>query len=252
MPVIRHGGGGERDRPRVRLPALRRSAVRSGAAGVPAGVRRAAARRRGAGWVQASIEYALERAPSAVEREPERRRDAPAGAGADRGAAAAPRDARRPPTTGGSPRCAIRCSRRRSRCCTARPERTWTVAELAAGAAVSRSLLDERFRQVLGRSPIRYLTEWRMHLAEELLATTEHRRRRDRPPGRLRLRGGVQPGVQARTGRVTQPLAGDHPPQTPPSLIAVTGSEAANCAQIGLGHGRAVLLRCPRAPPPTR
>ena len=53
------------------------------------------------------------------------------------------------------------------------PDRRWTVADLAAGAAVSRSLLDERFRQVLGRSPIRYLTEWRMHLAEELLATTD-------------------------------------------------------------------------------
>jgi len=53
------------------------------------------------------------------------------------------------------------------------PERRWTVAELAAGAAVSRSTLDERFRQVLGRSPIRYLTEWRMHLAEELLANTD-------------------------------------------------------------------------------
>jgi len=38
---------------------------------------------------------------------------------------------------------------------------------------MSRSLLDERFRQILGRSPIRYLTEWRMHLAEEHLATTE-------------------------------------------------------------------------------
>ena len=34
-----------------------------------------------------------------------------------------------------------------------------------ARAAVSRSQLDERFREVLGRSPIRYLTEWRMHLA---------------------------------------------------------------------------------------
>jgi AraC-like DNA-binding protein len=53
------------------------------------------------------------------------------------------------------------------------PERRWTVADLASGAAVSRSLLDERFRQVIGRSPIRYLTEWRMHLAEELLATTD-------------------------------------------------------------------------------
>ena len=53
------------------------------------------------------------------------------------------------------------------------PAHRWTVGELASGAAVSRSLLDERFRQVLGRSPIRYLTEWRMHLADELLATTE-------------------------------------------------------------------------------
>ncbi|MGZ4678342.1 MAG: AraC family transcriptional regulator [Acidimicrobiia bacterium] len=53
------------------------------------------------------------------------------------------------------------------------PERHWTVTDIAAGAAVSRSALDERFRQVLGRSPIRYLAEWRMHLAEELLATTD-------------------------------------------------------------------------------
>jgi AraC-like DNA-binding protein len=53
------------------------------------------------------------------------------------------------------------------------PERKWTVPELANASAVSRSLLDARFRQVLGRSPIRYLTEWRMHLAEDLLATTE-------------------------------------------------------------------------------
>jgi AraC-like DNA-binding protein len=53
------------------------------------------------------------------------------------------------------------------------PGRRWTVADLAASAAVSRSLLDERFRQVLGVSPIRYLTEWRMHLADDLLATTD-------------------------------------------------------------------------------
>jgi AraC-like DNA-binding protein len=53
------------------------------------------------------------------------------------------------------------------------PERKWTVAELASTAAVSRSVLDQRFREVLGRSPIKYLTEWRMHLADELLATTE-------------------------------------------------------------------------------
>jgi AraC-like DNA-binding protein len=54
----------------------------------------------------------------------------------------------------------------------AAPERHWTVQALASSVAVSRSVLDERFRQVLGRSPIRYLTDWRMHLAEEMLATT--------------------------------------------------------------------------------
>jgi AraC-like DNA-binding protein len=53
------------------------------------------------------------------------------------------------------------------------PDGRWTVADLASRAAVSRSLLDARFRQVLGRSPIRYLTEWRMHLADDLLATTD-------------------------------------------------------------------------------
>jgi len=55
----------------------------------------------------------------------------------------------------------------------AAPERKWTVTDLAGVAAVSRSGLDERFRQVLGRSPIRYLTEWRMHLAEDLLTSTD-------------------------------------------------------------------------------
>jgi AraC-like DNA-binding protein len=55
----------------------------------------------------------------------------------------------------------------------AEPQRRWTVPDLAAAAAASRSQVDQRFREVLGRSPIRYLTEWRMHLAEDLLATTD-------------------------------------------------------------------------------
>jgi len=53
------------------------------------------------------------------------------------------------------------------------PERKWTVAGLAKEAAVSRSLLDRRFRDVLGLSPIRYVNEWRMRVAQDLLATTE-------------------------------------------------------------------------------
>ena len=53
------------------------------------------------------------------------------------------------------------------------PDRKWTVPELASRTAVSRSVLDDRFRRVLGTSPIKYLTDWRMHLAAELLATTD-------------------------------------------------------------------------------
>ena len=55
----------------------------------------------------------------------------------------------------------------------AAPERRWTVPELAREANASRSVLDQRFRHVLGRSPIRYLTQWRMHLAEDLLGSTD-------------------------------------------------------------------------------
>jgi AraC-like DNA-binding protein len=53
------------------------------------------------------------------------------------------------------------------------PERKWTVSELAAAASVSASLLDERFRDVLGLAPIRYLAGWRMHVAQDLLSSTD-------------------------------------------------------------------------------
>jgi AraC-like DNA-binding protein len=54
------------------------------------------------------------------------------------------------------------------------PDRRWTLADLAAEAAVSRSLLDAHFREMLGSSPIRYLTEWRMRAAQELLSRSDH------------------------------------------------------------------------------
>ena len=52
------------------------------------------------------------------------------------------------------------------------PSRKWTLADLAREATVSSTVLDERFRSVLGIAPIRYLTGWRMHVAEDLLRTT--------------------------------------------------------------------------------
>lgn len=50
------------------------------------------------------------------------------------------------------------------------PARPWTLASLAKSAATSRTVLDDRFRVLLGRSPIKYLTQWRMQLATHLLA----------------------------------------------------------------------------------
>ena len=53
------------------------------------------------------------------------------------------------------------------------PDRKWTVADLAAAVNVSVSQLDERFRDALGVPPIRYLTGWRMHVAQDLLTSTD-------------------------------------------------------------------------------
>jgi AraC-like DNA-binding protein len=51
----------------------------------------------------------------------------------------------------------------------ARPAEPWTVSTLAQRAAVSRSVLADRFVQILGVSPMRYLAQWRMQLAANLL-----------------------------------------------------------------------------------
>ncbi|EAV41046.1 transcriptional regulator, AraC family protein [Stappia aggregata IAM 12614] len=49
------------------------------------------------------------------------------------------------------------------------PARAWTVEDLAAVAAQSRTTFAVRFRAVVGQSPIEYLTKWRMLLAVERL-----------------------------------------------------------------------------------
>jgi AraC-like DNA-binding protein len=54
----------------------------------------------------------------------------------------------------------------------ASPAYSWTVAELAIHAATSRTVLSERFRRVLGLSPIQYVTEWRMQVAAGLMRNT--------------------------------------------------------------------------------
>lgn len=169
LPVVRHGAGGERtdvicgyldvedplfDPALAALPPI--FVVRPTGAAKP--------------WVESSLRYVLEateggegdselltRLPAIVLAEVLRIHVASAPA-ADRGWLAALRDPVLAPALAELHRA---------------PERKWAVADLAAAASVSRSLLDERFRLLLGRSPIRYLTDWRLHLAKDLLATTD-------------------------------------------------------------------------------
>ena len=104
------------------------------------------------------------------------------------------------------------------------PATRWTVAELARTAAVSESLLDERFRTVLGMPPIRYLAGWRMHLARDLLESSElgvaaiaHRVGYDSEEAFSRAfkrAHGLSPGQWRRTsGRLPQP------PKAPPEPV---------------------------------
>ncbi|MGT2488883.1 cupin domain-containing protein [Methylobacterium oryzae CBMB20] len=50
-----------------------------------------------------------------------------------------------------------------------RPTESWTVADLAREAGLSRSTFFERFRRAVGVTPMAYLLAWRMALAKDLL-----------------------------------------------------------------------------------
>jgi transcriptional regulator GlxA family with amidase domain len=49
------------------------------------------------------------------------------------------------------------------------PARSWTVAQLAKKAALSRSTFFERFTRAVGVPPMEYLLGWRMAVAKDLL-----------------------------------------------------------------------------------
>jgi AraC-like DNA-binding protein len=50
-----------------------------------------------------------------------------------------------------------------------RPEHPWTLASLAAECGASRATLARRFRELVGETPMGYLTSWRLTLAADLL-----------------------------------------------------------------------------------
>jgi len=49
------------------------------------------------------------------------------------------------------------------------PARSWTVAQLAKEAALSRSAFFDRFTRAVGLPPMEYLLGWRMAVAKDLL-----------------------------------------------------------------------------------
>jgi AraC-like DNA-binding protein len=55
------------------------------------------------------------------------------------------------------------------------PRRQWTVGDMAALAALSRSAFARRFSELVGVAPLTYLHDWRMALARERLRDTDAR-----------------------------------------------------------------------------
>jgi AraC-like DNA-binding protein len=53
----------------------------------------------------------------------------------------------------------------------ARPAHAWTIEELARDVAASRSVLAERFNELVGLPPMHYLANWRMQIAAGLLTS---------------------------------------------------------------------------------
>jgi AraC-like DNA-binding protein len=88
-------------------------------------------------------------------------------------------------------------------CLHAEPARDWTVEGLAREAATSRTVLAERFRELLGRSPMRYLAEWRLQLAANML------RGSDLPVGEVAGRVGYE--AEAAFNRAFRRLLGEPP-----------------------------------------
>ena len=56
----------------------------------------------------------------------------------------------------------------------ANPARDWTVDDLGREVAVSRSVLARRFTDLVGEAPMKYLANWRMQLAKQMMREGAH------------------------------------------------------------------------------
>ena len=100
----------------------------------------------------------------------------------------------------------------------ANPVHDWTVDELAREVAVSRSVLAQRFTELVGEAPMRYLANWRMQLAKQMMREGHEQHPGSRDACRLRLRSRLQSRLQARDRLAAGDLAqGRHAVELPPT-----------------------------------
>ena len=52
------------------------------------------------------------------------------------------------------------------------PKENWSLNSLARKAGISRTLLANKFRELVGETPMKYLFKWRMQIAKQLLQNT--------------------------------------------------------------------------------
>ena len=167
------------------------------------------------------------------------------------------------------------------------PTRPWTVGLLAHEVAISRSGLAQRFTRLVGESPMKYLGEWRIELAKQMLRdrgttsrpspsgsatsrnsrSTARSRRRPAvrrpsgagPPVRSRgstdiraARSGQATACAAETGRPTPPLPGSPSRWTLFTAINAPCSLARSVRAFSWADGAASSLRCSCASPVCR
>ena len=95
------------------------------------------------------------------------------------------------------------------------PAREWTVASLAREVAMSRSAFAARFKELVGESPMQYITRWRMNVAliwlrEEEVTLGELAKRLGYRSEAAFSRAfkryiGVSPGAARRNGHIANP-----------------------------------------------
>ena len=95
------------------------------------------------------------------------------------------------------------------------PAHNWTIEELAREVGLSRSVLAERFTELVGMPPMQYLAKWRMQIASGLLERRQRQYRDHRRRDRLRIGGRLQPRLQEDGGRAALGVA---PPAGPRRL----------------------------------